>query len=61
MRSPIVYKCPNTGEQVEHWMAEPIIDGSRSDREAVKTAILCRVCSKLHFLDKSNGKLFGEK
>jgi hypothetical protein len=53
----IIFKCPQTGMNVQHWLAdEPISAGQRSEIETVT----CQACTKLHFITRSTGKLLGE-
>jgi hypothetical protein len=53
----IVFKCPRTGMNVQHWLAdEPISAGPRDSYETV----VCQACTKLHFLDRFSGKLMGQ-
>jgi hypothetical protein len=54
----IIFKCPRTGLNVQHWLAdEPPLDNSSGSYEAVT----CNACSGLHFVNRSSGKLVGEK
>lgn len=54
----IIFKCPRTGLNVQHWLAdEPPLDNSSGSYEAVS----CNACSALHFINRSSGKLVGEK
>ncbi len=51
----IIFKCPHTGMNVQHWLTAP--PGEPADSH---TAIACPACSKLHFINSATGKLLGE-
>jgi len=53
----IVFKCPRTGMNVQHWLADqPQPNDPRSSYETV----VCKACSRLHFINRSSGKLLGQ-
>jgi hypothetical protein len=53
----IVFKCPRTGMNVQHWLAdEPAPD----DPHCTYETVVCQACSRLHFINRSSGKLLGE-
>jgi hypothetical protein len=58
MANPI-FKCPRTGINVQHWLAdEPTPDDPHGTYETV----VCQACSsRLHFINRSSGKLLGEQ
>jgi hypothetical protein len=52
----LIFKCPLTGMNVQHWLAdEPATDNSTTSHETV----VCQACSRLHFINRSSGKLLG--
>jgi hypothetical protein len=54
----IIFKCPRTGLNVQHWLEDdPTPDNPSSGYESVT----CSACRGLHFLNRSNGKLVGER
>jgi len=56
MSRPILFRCPQTGMNVQHWLAsEP------DNAEGTHTSVVCPACTRLHFIDSSTGKLLGEK
>jgi len=55
MNRQIVFKCPNTGMNVQHWMAVLPDDESKDTH----ISVICAACSKLHFINSSTGKLPG--
>ena len=52
----IVFKCPRTGFNVQHWLAEESEDDSSSTSYET---VVCQACSRLHFINRSTGKLLG--
>ena len=53
-----IFKCPTTGMNVQHWLADaPEAEDSRDSFESV----ICPACSRLHFVNRSSGRLLGEK
>jgi hypothetical protein len=57
MARPIVYKCPQTGMNVQHWLSDSPNDAQKKTHET----IVCPACSKLHFINNTSGKLLGQK
>jgi hypothetical protein len=57
MSRPILFKCPQTGMNVQHWLSATDDDASKGTHKS----IVCPACSKLHFLNSSTGKLLGEE
>ncbi|BBC01831.1 hypothetical protein DXU07_05505 [Bradyrhizobium elkanii] len=55
MARPIMFKCPSTGMNVQHWLAAPA-----DTSERMYQSVVCAACAKLHLLDSSTGKLLGE-
>jgi hypothetical protein len=54
----VVFKCPATGMNVQHWLAdEPPAD----DPQCTFETVVCQACSRLHFINRASGKLLGEK
>ena len=53
MDRPIIFKCPRTGMNVQHFLVdEPASAGEYK-------GIICQACTKLHFIHSSSGKLLG--
>jgi hypothetical protein len=49
-----VYRCPNTGMNVQGWVAEdPTINGETYQ------PIVCTICARLHLVNPKNGKVLG--
>ncbi|MGX4804859.1 hypothetical protein [Bradyrhizobium guangdongense] len=49
----IIFKCPQTGMNVQHWLTEA--DGN--DYQPVT----CAACTRVHFINKETGKVMGQK
>ncbi len=52
----IVFRCPETGLNVQHWLAEVPNEPTGTHRPVV-----CKACTKLHFINSSTGKLLGQR
>jgi hypothetical protein len=55
--SNVVFKCPRTGLNVQHWLEESKLDDPHSTYESV----ICKACTRLHFINRSTGTLLGEE
>jgi hypothetical protein len=53
----VVFKCPLTGMNVQHWLDEV----PPGDAHCSYESVVCKACSRLHFVDRSSGKLLGEQ
>ncbi len=51
----IVFKCPQTGLNVQHWLAAAL-----DERVGTHSPVVCKACTKLHFINRETGKLLGE-
>lgn len=49
----LIFKCPHTGMNVQHWLPDEPADDSNYE------TVVCQACSRLHFINRSNGKLLG--
>ncbi|MCJ9705707.1 hypothetical protein MOV74_31985 [Bradyrhizobium sp. SHOUNA76] len=54
MDRQIVFRCPRTGMNVQHRL-----DDEPSGRTHV--SVPCQACTRLHLIDRSTGKLLGER
>jgi hypothetical protein len=52
----IVFKCPQTGLNVQHWLAD-----APDEPANAHMPVVCNACTKLHFINGKTGKLLGEK
>ncbi len=50
----ILFKCPQTGMNVQHWLADEA-SGDTSEYSSVN----CPACTRFHFVHKETGKLLG--
>jgi hypothetical protein len=57
MSRPILFKCPQTGMNVQHSLPATDDDEPRGTHKS----IVCPACSKLHFLNRLTGKLLGQE
>lgn len=51
----VIFKCPRTGLNVQHWLEEQ----PEEDDGSYET-VACKACNRLHFINRSSGKLLGE-
>jgi len=56
MERPILFRCPQTGMNVQHWLADAPENAKDSH-----ASVVCPACTKIHFIHNSTGKLLGEK
>jgi hypothetical protein len=52
----IIFKCPRTGMNVQHWLADGLAAG---DPQGRYETVVCQACSRIHFI--KNGKLLSEQ
>ena len=52
----VVFKCPRTGLNVQHWLD----DSKPGDQSRTYESVVCNACTRLHFINKSNGRLLGQ-
>jgi hypothetical protein len=51
----IVFKCPQTGMNVQHRLtAEP------TDAKDTHDSVTCPACARLHLINRTTGRLLGE-
>ena len=53
----LIFKCPRTGLNVQHWLAE---DAAPGDPQCTYDTVVCQACSGIHFINRSSGRLLGE-
>jgi hypothetical protein len=54
----LIFTCHRTGLNVQHWMEDEVVP---DDRRCTYETVLCPACMRLHFINRSSGKLLGEK
>jgi len=52
--TPFLYRCPNTGYQVQGFVAE-----ESNDPENYQT-VTCLACQRVHLVNPTTGKVLGE-
>ncbi len=50
----VVFRCPRTGMNVQHWVAEEAAPG-----DSTYETVICKACTRLHFINRGTGKLLG--
>ena len=53
----IIYRCPNTGLNVQGWFAD---DPARAEADDTYEAVLCTACAKLHLINPKTGRTPGD-
>jgi hypothetical protein len=53
----LVFKCPDTSFNVQHWIEDDEDDAPGNRYESVA----CLACTRVHFINRKTGKLLGEK
>jgi hypothetical protein len=54
----ILFRCPFSGWNVQQWLE----DDTTPDNETTKyDPVRCPACGRLHFVNKSTGKLLGDE
>lgn len=53
----IVFRCPRTGLNVQHWLADEV---GPDDPQRSFEAVVCKACTRIHLINRLNGKLPGE-
>jgi hypothetical protein len=53
----LIYRCPVTGMKVQAWLAD---DTSASSEEGVYVGMACPVCTWVHLVSPSTGRVLGE-
>ncbi len=54
----ILFKCPRTGLNVQHWVAEEV---APDDPQCTYETVTCKACTRLHFINRATGRLLGEE
>jgi hypothetical protein len=53
--APFLFRCPNTGLNVQGWRAEAVEDGDAESYESVN----CLACQQLHLVNSKTEKTLG--
>ena len=51
----VVFRCPNTGLNVQGWVADDPTEGEAESYEAVT----CAACTRVHMVDRKTGRVLG--
>ena len=51
--TPILYRCPNTGQQVQGFVADADLDATEFE------AVVCAACAGLHWVSPKTGRVLG--
>jgi hypothetical protein len=52
---PFVYRCPNTGLNVQGWVADDPTEGEGETYYSVT----CTICTQMHLVDPKTGRVLG--
>jgi hypothetical protein len=52
----LIFKCPQTGMNVQHRLDE----SEQGDRDGHYETVVCKACSRLHFIHRTSGRLLGQ-
>lgn len=55
---PFIFKCPHTGLNVQHRLDD---EAPSAGPGAAYETVVCPACTRLHFVNKSTGRLLGER
>lgn len=50
----ILFKCPQTGMNVQHRLSDAPANGTH-------VSVPCPACARLHLIDRSTGRLLGDR
>jgi hypothetical protein len=56
MATGFVYRCPNTGLNVQGWVAD---DPTEGEAEAFYQSVACTACARIHLIDPKTGRIVG--
>ena len=59
MQHQIFFKCPRTGKNVQHRFDD--FSSELLEAEDVHVAVWCPACAWVHFVNRSTGKLLGDR
>jgi hypothetical protein len=54
MARPTIFKCPETGMNVQHWLAD--VPEDKKDHHSL---VVCLACTKTHLIHNSTGEALG--
>jgi hypothetical protein len=51
---PFLYRCPNTGQQVQGFIVDEAEEGDEEYR-----SVTCLACAQMHFVNSKTGRVLG--
>jgi hypothetical protein len=54
-----LYRCPNTGRQVQGWLADDPTDCPDGDNADTYQSLACLACTRVHLVNPETGKVLG--
>ena len=52
--APVLYRCPNTGDNVQAWAAD-----DPADESLTYIQVTCLACAQAHLVNRKTGKVLG--
>jgi hypothetical protein len=56
-----LYRCPNTGQQVQGWIADDPTEDDPDDDADTYRSLACLACASVHLINPRTGKVFGSE
>ena len=53
--APFIYRCPNTGMNVQGWVDDDPTEGGGETYQS----ITCTICTRIHLVDPKTGRVLG--
>jgi len=57
MGQHIIFKCPQTGLNVQQWLDEPVEEAAEDFYQSVE----CPACTGIHFVNRRTGLVLGQE
>jgi hypothetical protein len=57
MGNNLIFQCPRTGMNVQHWLE----DAKAGDSICTYETVVCNACTRVHFINRHTRKLLGEQ
>ena len=54
--APVLYRCPNTGQSVQAWVAD-----EPDDDDLTYVQVTCFACAQAHLVNPKTGKVLGAR
>jgi hypothetical protein len=62
MARTFLYRCPSTGQTVQGWSADEVVDDDDPDQDADDAryqSVACLACTRVHLINLKTGKVLG--